>query len=98
MYITHIRDSLLILKSDPTCLCLSSCNCKLNLALEIGACPEHRGTTGVIPLFFLELMAETFCRSSSAVIRPARQETITKYFAQSHAKYQQKTLPQPSGV
>lgn len=33
-YITHIHDSLLILKSDPTCLCLSSRNCKLNLKSE----------------------------------------------------------------
>lgn len=61
-------------------------------------CSEHCRTGGVISLFFLELVAETLRRSSSAVIRPARRETITKYFAQSHAKYHQKMLPQLSSV
>lgn len=49
----------------------------------------------IFPLFFLELVPETFHCSSSAVIRPAQQEAIIAYLVQSHAEYQHKMLSQP---
>lgn len=51
---------LLILKSDGTCLCLSSPSCQLNLSPEARACPELHGTRGAIPLFFLGLVPRPF--------------------------------------